>query len=431
MTNDPAPETPNRKAPIANDKIDAEPLALRARPRPVKRIDRKVLIGGAAVALAVIAGLVLLALRPPSLRSNSGQDHYNVDRKPITDRLAGLPASYDGVGVRRPTVVDRPLEPGVIPLQMPSIDPVVEAERVEKTRIARMARQAREAPVFFRIQAKTTSGANAAPVRTAEHATHPSSPHQSSDLTSSTALRASDSASRRAGFATDPQPTDGADQTGKLAFLKSGPEQQIYNPHALQTPVSPYQVMAGTIISASLISGLNSDLPGFVIAQVTEHVFDSVTGRFLLIPQGSRLVGKYDTVVAFGQNRALVVWQRIILPDGASVVIDNLPATDTGGYTGLADAIVLDTWQLVKGIALATVLGVGSSVAFGSTDSDLLKALRESTGQTTNRAGQRLVEKYLAVQPTVTVRPGWPLRIIVHKDIVLRPYRRSPVTSSN
>ena len=106
---------------------------------------------------------------------------------------------------------------------------------------------------------------------------------------------------------------------------------------AWRRPVSPYQLMAGTVIAASLVSGLNSDLPGFVIAQVTEHVYDTVSGRLLLIPQGSRLIGKYDNVVAFGQERALVVWQRIILPDGSSIVIDNLPATDTGGYAGLAD----------------------------------------------------------------------------------------------
>jgi type IV secretion system protein VirB10 len=183
--------------------------------------------------------------------------------------------------------------------------------------------------------------------------------------------------------------------------------------------------MAGTIIAASLITGLNSDLPGFVIAQVTEHVYDTVSGRFLLIPQGSRLVGKYDNVVAFGQERALVVWQRIILPDGSSIVIDNLPATDTGGYAGLADEVDLHTWKLLKGVALATVLGVGSELAFSSSDnSDLIKALQQSTQSTTNRAGQRLIERNLNVQPTITVRPGWPLRVIVHKDLVFRgPYR--------
>ena len=240
-----------------------------------------------------------------------------------------------------------------------------------------------------------------------------------------TALRAAERSQALAIGATAPLDPDASGQTRKLSFLKQGSTREIYNPHQLEQPASPYQLLAGSIIPASLLSGLNSDLPGFVIAQVTEHVFDSVTGRHLLIPQGSRLIGRYDSVVAFGQERALVIWQRIIRPDGASIVIDNLPATDTSGYAGLADQLDLHSWKLLKGVALATVLGVGSSLAFGagSGDDDIIRALRESTGQTTNRAGQALVERNLNVQPTITVRPGWPLRVIVHKDLILSPYR--------
>jgi type IV secretion system protein VirB10 len=180
--------------------------------------------------------------------------------------------------------------------------------------------------------------------------------------------------------------------------------------------------MAGTIIPASLITGLNSDLPGATIAQVTENVYDTVTGEFLLIPQGTRLVGKYDSVVAYGQKRALVVWTRIILPNGNSIVIDNLPATDVAGYAGLEDEVDIHTWQLLKGIGMATLLGVGTQLSIGNDESDLVKALHESVQQTTNRAGQRIVERELDVQPTITVRPGWPLRVIVSKDLVMKPY---------
>jgi type IV secretion system protein TrbI len=160
-----------------------------------------------------------------------------------------------------------------------------------------------------------------------------------------------------------------------------------------------------------------------VIAQITEQIFDSVTGETLLIPSGSRLIGRYDHIVAFGQSRALVVWYRIIMPDGSSIEIDNLPATDAAGYAGLEDEVVFHTWRLIKGIALATVLGVGTELTFGAGEGDLVRALRQSTQQSTNEAGQRLVEKNLDIQPTITVRPGWPLRVIVAKDLVLRPYR--------
>lgn len=215
--------------------------------------------------------------------------------------------------------------------------------------------------------------------------------------------------------------SDQRGQQAKLEFLEKGPDGKIYNEHAMQVPASPYQLMAGTIISASLLTGLNSDLPGTVIAQVTEHTYDSVTGQHLLIPQGSRLIGKYDSNIAVGQNRALVIWQRIIRPDGSSIVIDNLPGTDAAGYAGIADAVDYHTWELIKGIGLATLLGVGTELSLGSNENELIQAIRESTQENINRAGQRIVERTLDIQPTITVRPGWPIRVIVNKDIILPP----------
>lgn len=150
---------------------------------------------------------------------------------------------------------------------------------------------------------------------------------------------------------------------------------------------------------------------------------NALSGQSYSGPSGSRLIGSYDHVVAFGQSRALVVWRRIIMPDGSSIEIDNLPATDAAGYAGLEDEVDFHTWRLIKGIALATVLGVGTELTFGASENDLVRALRQSTQQSTNQAGQRLVEKNLDVQPTITVRPGWPLRVIVEKDLVLLPYR--------
>jgi len=184
-----------------------------------------------------------------------------------------------------------------------------------------------------------------------------------------------------------------------------------------------YQVMAGSIIAASLVTGLNSDLPGLVVAQVTENVYDSVTGRTLLIPQGARLIGTYDSVIAFGQSRALLVWQRIVMPDGSSIQIDNLPATDAAGYAGLEDDVDYHTWQLLKGVVLSTLLGVGTQLSLGNEEGDIVSAIRQSTQQSVDQAGQRITEKNLNIQPTITVRPGWPLRVIVHGDLVLRPYR--------
>ncbi len=419
---DTRPDNPSEPQP----KPAPEALALRSKPLPITRISRKALIGAASIVLIVIAGLVLVALRPPTWRAASPTELFNVDRKPITDGLAKLPATYDGVRLDRPDSAKSgpALPPGVRQLETQPTDAVSEAERIEKIHLARLAGQARESTVFFRLQLKAPPRATA----TAEARADIASPSRQAtasdgDLTRLSATRIAERTKALTEGRLDTSETDATDQTRKLAFLNATTDDKIYNPHRLQTPASPYQLMAGTIIAASLVSGLSSDLPGFVIAQVTEHVYDTVTGRHLLLPQGSRLIGKYDSVVAFGQERALVVWQRIIRPDGSSIVIDNLPATDTAGYAGLADAVDLHTWKLLKGVFLSTVLGIGNQLAFANTDNDLVKALRESTGQTTNRAGQRLIEKNLNVQPTITVRPGWPLRILVHKDLVLKPTR--------
>jgi type IV secretion system protein VirB10 len=180
---------------------------------------------------------------------------------------------------------------------------------------------------------------------------------------------------------------------------------------------------AGAVIAASLITGLNSDLPGMVVAQVTENVRDSATGRTILIPQGARLIGAYDSVVAFGQQRALLVWQRILLPDGSSVRLDNMPATDAAGYAGLEDKVDFHEWRLLKGIVLSSLLGVGSEFSSGGGDGDLVRALRDSAWQNGARAGDQIVSRNLDVQPTIRVRPGWPVRAVLNKDLVLNPWR--------
>ena len=126
--------------------------------------------------------------------------------------------------------------------------------------------------------------------------------------------------------------------------------------------------------------------------------------------------------MAYGQSRALVVWQRIVFPNGSSIRIDNVPATDMAGYAGLSDKVDAHTWQLLKGIGLATLLGVGTELSLGDSESDLVRAIRESAQQGTSRASDQIVMKALNVQPTIKVRPSWPLRVVVHKDIVLAPW---------
>lgn len=415
MTDPSDPRGPSPKA-------DPEALTLRARPRPVARFNRKVLIAGAALGSAAILGATLVALNPPSFRTpQSGDELYSTERKQTAEGLANLPRNYGELpqtppqlgpplpGDVGPPVVRMERDLGVAPPSAPAFRPNPEddAARAERMRLARQAQQARESGVFFQISAK--HGTDRAPAR----------PAAEEGAATGAAAGMAEREARR--LELDPE-RDQNYQGRKLDFLNQRADRAVYNPHALQDPVSPYQVMAGTVIPASLITGIKSDLPGVVIAQVTENVYDTPTGRYLLIPQGARLIGKYDSVVAFGQSRALVVWNRVIMPDGSSIVIENLPATDTAGYAGLEDEIDYHTWRLITGVALSTLLGVGTELSLGDEESDLVRALRESTQRNTNRAGQRLTERNLNIQPTITVRPGWPLRVIVHKDLILRPY---------
>jgi type IV secretion system protein TrbI len=228
------------------------------------------------------------------------------------------------------------------------------------------------------------------------------------------------SADEKAGLALDPT-RDPNGQGRKADFVATLAKDGTTNPHALVAPPSPYLLSAGSTIAASLITGLRSDLPGMVTAQVTQNVFDSPTGQVLLVPQGARLIGRYDSVVAFGQKRALVVWQRLILPNGSSVSLDNMPATDSSGYAGLQDKVDFHTWQLLKGVAISTLLGVGSDLQF-SGDGGLVEAIRQSATQNVSRAGDQLTARALDIQPTLTIRPGAPVRLLVDRDLILTPW---------
>jgi type IV secretion system protein TrbI len=406
----------------ADKRTPPDDIELRVRPRPVRRINRKVLMGGTALLSLVLFGAVLVALDPPDFRGGQQvQELYNTDRKPVADGLAGLPSTYDAIPKLGPPLpgdigdalhkVDTNAPPelpiGDKPFQP---DPEADIARADRIRLARLAQQGRESKLFYSVAtANKTGDANKK-----EGTATPTAPSPFAALGQLDALRGQG------------QPALQTAQDKKLAFLNAKPDGSTYNEHSLQKPISPFTLMAGSIIPASLVTGLNSDLPGFVIGQVTENVYDTVTGRHLLVPQGTKIIGKYDSVVAFGQKRALVIWQRLIRPDGSSLVIDNLPATDEGGYAGLEDKVDYHTWALLKGIALATLLGVGTEVSIGNSENNLIAAIRQSAQENTNQAGQQFVQRQLDVQPTLTVRPGWPLRILVHKDLVLDSYPQIP-----
>lgn len=157
-----------------------------------------------------------------------------------------------------------------------------------------------------------------------------------------------------------------------------------------------------------------------MIASFTEHVYDSPTGRHLLIPQGSRLIGQYDSQVAFGQSRVLLVWNRLIMPDGTSIVLERLQGADPQGYSGLEDGVDYHWGQLFKAAALSTLLGIGTEIGSSNDENEIAKAIRESAQDTASDVGQQIVRRQLNIQPTLTIRPGFPVRVIVQRDLLMQ-----------
>ena len=386
-------------------KENPEALVLRGRPRPAVRFRRGLIVGVTGAIAVSLVTLSWFALEPPSLRKAVAP--VDVDEpasKAAPDALANAPSNYGDVPrlgpplpgdlgraiVEQQRSLDRGQPGGVA---APAADPAEAAAEAERERVAAARQAARSSPVLVQLQVPKTS----AP-----------------------AVK-SGTASEPAAAVSEPAASAAASQQRKIEFAHSSAGDQ--NPNELRAAPSPWTLSAGTIIPASLITGLNSDLPGMVIAQVTENVRDSATGRTTLVPQGARLIGRYDNVVAYGQRRALLVWTRLIFPDGSSIGLDHMPAADVSGYTGVRDGVDSHSWQLLKGIALSTLLGVGTQLSLGSSESDLVRAIRESTQQNAANAGNQITARNLDIQPTITVRPGWPVLAIVNKDLILQPWR--------
>jgi type IV secretion system protein VirB10 len=163
-----------------------------------------------------------------------------------------------------------------------------------------------------------------------------------------------------------------------------------------------------------------------VIATVTEPVYDTATGKYLLIPQGSRILGKYNSQVSYGQSRVQVVWSRVILPDMSSFQLDNLVGTDPAGYAGLEDSVDWHWDRVFAGAALTTLLGIGAELAAPENRQDgnrVVIAGRDGLQDSVNQVGQEMTRRNMNIQPTLTARPGLPVRLLVSRDIVLRPYQ--------
>lgn len=382
-------------------KEDPEKLALRAKPKPVMRLNRRtlaVLLGGLAL-IVLLSTLWAFRDRSPEPASQATEQH-NIERVSRAEGLAALPSDYRQVVA--PTPAPAPLNAETSGEENPRPNAEQQALRAEEQRRHAEAEAAAKAQVFFQ---KNQPRATDVPAAATDVTPDVVAPRPATGI---------------AVPAEDEQAAQNR-QTHKRAFVDADPDARIYASGTIQQPRSPAQLMAGTVIPAALLTGLNSDLPGQVIATVTEHVYDSLAGRLLLIPQGSRLLGQYDSQVAYGQRRVLLVWTRLIRPDGSSIVLDRLQAVDAGGQAGLEDAVDNHWGRFIGGSVLSTLLALGGQLAAPEEDSDegtVIVSTRDSVQETITGAGQQVTRRNLNLQPTLTVRAGFPVRVIVTRDLL-------------
>ncbi|GAA4492507.1 TrbI/VirB10 family protein [Gluconacetobacter tumulicola] len=358
-------------------------MRLRITRPPVTRLSRKVILGLSVIAVGGIGGALYLALKPAPPKSNA--ELYNTGNRTTPDGLANLPGDYSHpprLGPPLPGDLGRPLlkagvgAPGMATPAAPA-DP-------EKQRIAQEQEAARVSHLFTQTQmgrdiaAPATSGA------------------------------------------TTVQPSV-APADRKQAFLDGPVDHRTVSAERLAPSPSPYVLQTGAIIPGALITGIRSDLPGEVTAQVTENVYDSPTGHILLIPQGAKLIGRYDSQIAYGQTRVLLVWTRLMRGARDSIVLENEPAADAAGFAGLQDQTDNHWGEVFKAALVSTMLSVGSEADI-SGGNGIAQALRTGGSQGFNQIGEQIVGRSLNIQPTNIIRPGFPVRVMVHRDLVLTPY---------
>lgn len=361
----------------------------------VTRLSRKALIGGTALALTLISAAAFLALQTREKRAPAPDELYSTDHHNVADKLASLPKDYGSIppevprlGPALPGDLGRPIVAAQTQTGLLAVDP-------EQQRVNQESEAARTSKVF------------------ANTVTRPS-PGQTTSSETTIGTTSTDDAFAQNG------------QDRKLMFVNAPIDRRTTSPDRLAKPASPFVIQAGTIIPAALITGIRSDLPGQITAQVTENIFDTPTGRTRLVPQGARLIGLYDSRVSFGQSRVLLVWTRLILPNGRSIVLERQPGADTAGYSGLEDEVDNHWKELLGAAALSTLLGVGSELGSGAdtgSNTAVLQALRQGAANSLNQTGQQVVRRNLNIQPTLTIRQGFPVRVIVNRDLVLEPYK--------
>ncbi|HQH26151.1 MAG TPA: TrbI/VirB10 family protein [Oligoflexia bacterium] len=352
---------------------------------------------------AFLAWGIIYGILPKRRLTGAQRDTTFTAPKP-SDLIQGLPGSYGDLKPKK----EKPTQAMPAVLSQPRALSAEEKLMLElRLKRLRQAALARESHVFFK--SAKLDGANSSDLSVQQGASLP---------------YAQASPEMPPGEGLNPRENDSR-QDEKQAFLNETSSGGTHLREGLIPLRSPYELLAGTLIPALLLSGLNSDLPGKILAQVSQNVFDTAAGRHLLLPQGAKLIGEYDSRIAYGQERVLVVWTRIIFPNGKSISLESMPGIDLSGYAGMSDQVNNHFDKLLTGVVLGSVLGATVQMANGrrSYDPTWGELAAEGAAQNINQAGQQITRKNLNVQPTIEIRPGIRFNVFATKDITLEPYQ--------
>lgn len=386
------------------EKTIAKTLRLRSASAPVARVSRKALVIVGAVLITGVAGAIGWSLME---KRRQAQPEAEVKPAPPPETVTAQPRGY--IGLASVPVLGPPL-PGDLGR------PILSAARAKAGADSTIDAALAPAP----------SGPSQASGRIAEPDPQVLALREARRAAAVSGLFVTASSRRETS-------TPGSDLDmavlGAMGGTKASLDPRTTSVERLQAPASPYILQAGAVIPAALVTGLRSDAPGLAIAMVTQDVFDSLGGGYLLIPKGSRLVGDYETGAQNGQSRLRVAWTRLLLPSGKSIVLDKLPGADEQGMAGLQDGVDRHGSRVLAAAGLSTLLAIGAEAGSSSDESDLVRALRRGGSDTVSSVGQQMVGKSLDLAPTLTIRPGAPLRVLLTRDLVLEPYvdeRKTP-----
>ncbi len=375
-------------------------------PSPKRKLNSKTVIIATGIFSVLSAVVITLAFSGAEMPVRKVASTVR-DAMPA-DTIRELPADYAELARRRPK---EKIEAAEVRAQARPQEISAEEKYRRELKLQKLKRamEARQSDVSFKTIRLDGSASNA------------STPGTLPGLGAAAGLPGPGSLGEGAGL--NPRDLDSR-QDEKREFLEKNRAGSVVLSQGLRAPLSPFEVKAGSVVPGVLLTGINSDLPGQLLGQVSQNVYDSVSGNYLLIPQGTKIIGTYDSKVVYGQERVLVVWTRLIYPNGNSISLEGMPGVDMSGYAGLSDSVNNHYLKLITGVVLGSLLGAGAQIAQGanSAEPNFAQLAAQGAAKNINEVGQEITRKNLSIQPTLEIAPGFRFNVFVTKDMILEPY---------